>query len=239
MPLVTAYHRPNAIDEALELLADARRVPLGGGTVLNADRNPSDLEVVDLQSLGLDTIDAAGDSVRIGAMVSLAAIAEHESVPALVRRLARTELPSTLRSLATVGGTIAEAAPDSVLLAALIVHDAEVELARGGAMPMSVVLAVGVPAGDIITAISIDPTGEGADAATGRTPADTPIVAAVGRRGADGVRLALTGVARRPVMADPNDPTADLDPPGDFRGSRTYRLELVRVLAGRVIEELG
>jgi CO/xanthine dehydrogenase FAD-binding subunit len=239
VPLVTAYHRPHGIEEALALLADPRRVPLAGGTVLNADRRPSDLEAVDLQALGLGAIEAVDGRLRLGATATLAELADHGAVPALVRRLARAELPSTLRSLATVGGTIAEADPDSVLLAALIVHDAEVELARETTLPLSVVLATGVPAGSLITAVSIDPSGEGAEATTGRTPADTPIVAAVARVAADGIRLALTGVATRPVQADPSAPTADLDPPGDFRGSRTYRLELARVLSARVLGELA
>lgn len=239
MPLVTAYHRPEDVDDALRLIADSRRVPLGGGTVLNADRAPSDIEVVDLQALGLDRIDADGDRLRIGATATLQAVADHDATPDLVKRLARSELPSTLRTLATVGGTVAQGDPDSVLLAALIVHDADVELAGADELPLSVVLATGVPAGAIITAVVIDPGGEGAHASTGRTPADTPIVAAIGRRAPDGVRLALTGVASRPVLANAASPTADLSPPGDFRGSTTYRLELARVLAARVVEELS
>ena len=54
VPLVTAYHRPASLEEALDLLSSPQRVALGGGTTLNADREPSDLEAVDLQALGLD-----------------------------------------------------------------------------------------------------------------------------------------------------------------------------------------
>jgi CO/xanthine dehydrogenase FAD-binding subunit len=239
VPLITEYHRPERIEEALALLADPRRAVLGGGTVLNADRAPSDIEVVDLQALGLDAIEPAGARLRLGATTTLAALADDDSVPTLVRRLARAEMPSTLRTLATVGGTVAQADPDSVLLAALLAHDAEVEFADDTSIPLMAAMATGVPTGSIILAVTIAVDGDGADASTGRTPADTPIVSAVGRRAADGIRLALTGVGGRPVLADPQAPTADLSPPGDFRGSSVYRLELARILAARVVEELS
>ena len=77
-------------------------------------------------------------------------------------------------------------------------------------------------------------------ARTGRTPADVPIVAAYGRRTTDGfVAMALTGVAEHPVLVDVFDPTAGLDPAGDFRGSREYRLHLARTLTARVMAELS
>lgn len=49
VPLVTAYHRPASLDEALDLLSAPRRVALGGGTTLNADREPSGWETVPMR----------------------------------------------------------------------------------------------------------------------------------------------------------------------------------------------
>lgn len=239
MPLACAYHRPQTLGEAAELLRRSNRIVLAGGTVVNADRAPSELEVVDLQALGLDAVSVDGDRVRIGATATLDALAGNDAVPDLVRRTARAELPSTLRTLATIGGTIAAGGGDSVLLAALLAHDAVVEVAEGPASALPFLLAGGVGRTTIITAVTIEADGAGAIAATGRTPADTPIVAALARATSDGVRLALTGVARRPVLVDPAEPTTDLDPPADFRGSREYRLELARVLSARAISEVG
>jgi CO/xanthine dehydrogenase FAD-binding subunit len=51
-------------------------------------------------------------------------------------------------------------------------------------------------------------------------------------------RLALTGVARRPVLVDP-DALDELEPLGDFRGSPEYRRALAQTLAARALEELG
>ena len=91
----------------------------------------------------------------------------------------------------------------------------------------------------LVTSVSVAVDGEGAVAATGRTPADVPIVAAVARRSGDEVRLALTGVGPYPIEVDTADPTAGLTPTGDFRGSAAYRIHLAGVLSARVLEELS
>ena len=237
---MTAYHRPSTLDEALDLLSSPGRVALGGGTTLNADREPSDLEAVDLQSLGLDAITATGDGqVRIGATATLDAVRRCDLLPDSLRELARLEQPSTLRTLATVGGLVAGGWAESLLLAGLLAHDARVELA-GPASEYSLaeLLAAGLRPGSLITAVTVDPSGRTASARTGRTPADVPIVAAYGRRIEGFVAVALTGVGDRPVLVDVYDPTAGLEPAGDFRGSREYRLHLAATLTARVMREL-
>jgi len=241
VPSVLAYHRPGNLDEASTLLAGDNRRALGGGTVVVPDsrvQRDVGVELVDLQALGLDGIESDGDRVVMGAMVRLGELTTHELAPALLRDLARRELPSALRNQATIGGTVALAESSSVLLAGLLVHDAQVMLHGSTGRQLDDVLASGLDGG-IITAVSIDSTGHGAIAATGRTPADEPIVAAVARTGADGVRLVLTGVAPTPIQVDPADPTAGLSPIGDFRGSVDYRLHLAAVLSARVVEEVA
>ncbi len=235
MPLIAAYHRPTNLDEALALLAEPDRVVLAGGTVINADRAPSDLEVVDLQQLGLDGIVADGDRVRLGAMSTLASVVDADLVPTWLRTIARAEAPSTLRTLATVGGAVATGSSESVFVAALLVADARVELAGADDRLLAELLEVGVPVGAVITAVTIDPTGTGARAATARTPADVPIVAAVAREADGQITLALTGVAVHPVLVVPSDPTAGLAPPADFRGTAEYRIELARILGARAV----
>lgn len=240
MPLVAAYHRPASLDEALDLLSSPERVALGGGTTLNADRQPSNLEAVDLQSLGLDAIAANGTGwVRIGATATLDDIRRCGLLPDSLRELARLEQPSTLRTLATVGGLVAKASAGSLLLAGLLAHDARVELA-GPASECSLaeLLAAGLPPGSLITAVTVDPSGRTAAARTGRTPADVPIVAAYGRRIEGFVAMAVTGVGDHPVLVDVYDPTAGLEPAVDFRGGREYRLHLAATLTARVMQEL-
>ncbi len=240
MPLVAAYHRPTDLDEARALLADGARIPLAGGTVINADREGDRVEVVDLQELGLTGVELDGDRVRVGAMTTLAEFSRSDLVPAWLADVARAEMPSTLRTLATVGGTVATRSWDSVLYAALLVsrsnggdrHPFDLDEAANGRSNGCL-----SPPFDLITHVTFDGGGIGAVAATGRTPADVPIVAAVARRTPDGeILLALTGVADVPVLVDSSDPTTDLIPPSDFRGSSAYRLELAGVLSARALE---
>ena len=244
VPLVTAYHRPATLADALGLLGSPGRVALAGGTTLNADREPSDLEAVDLQALGLNDISAVdGGRVRLGATATLDAVQRCELLGDSLRDLARREQPSTLRTLATVGGLVARGSAESALLAGLLAHDAQVELAGpGDAAPsqrsLAEVLAAGLEAGSLITAVTVEPSGRTAYAATGRTPADVPIVSVYGRRSNGFVAMAVTGAADHPVLVDVLDPAAGLDPAGDFRGSREYRLHLAATLAARVMEEL-
>ena len=231
------------------MLGSPQRVALGGGTTLNADREPSDLEAVDLQALGLDGIAAAdGGRVRLGATATLDAVRRCDLLPDSLRELARTEQPSTLRTLATVGGLVAKASAESVLLAGLLAHAGRVELAgpnsEGGAGPSSELslaelLASGLPNGSLITAVTVEVSGRTAVARTGRTPADVPIVAAYGRQTDGFVDMALTGVADHPVLVDVFNPTTGLEPAGDFRGGPEYRLHLARTLTARVMEELS
>ena len=232
MPLIAAYYRPDTLNEALSLLSNPARIPLAGGTVINADRQSSDLEVVDLQGLELDTIEPVGDRLRIGATATLATVTDSEHVPDTLRDLARRDQPASIRSLGTVGGTIASADPDSTFVAALLVHDAHVELAGSDDTSLAALLDSGIPAGAIITAVLIDPSGVTASRATGRTPADTPVARTVGST----ATLALTGVATTAVIVAPEDPTNGLNPPGDFRGSSAYRLHLASILSARALE---
>ena len=238
MAIVAGYRRPGTLDEALGLLGEPGAVVLAGGTRLNAEPTPEPVVMVDLQALGLDGVERAGDgALRIGAMTTLQQVVDDDRAPVAVREAARRAEPSTLRAAATVGGCVATAEPASELLATLLVHDALVELTGGDGkrtVPLAALLAD--PArltGRIVTAVTIETTGVTSAARAGRTRADRPIVAAVARRTVDGRRLlALTGVAATPVLVANVD---ELAPPGDFLGSSEYRGALARTLAARAL----
>jgi CO/xanthine dehydrogenase FAD-binding subunit len=239
MPRLVAYHRPNTPGEAASLLHEPGRMALAGGTTVRHEPGGDPVELVDLQALGLGSIGVDDGRCALGAMVRLDQLVDAPDLPELVRWAARTELPSTLRTLATVGGTIGAAEPHSVLLAALLAHESIVRFADDTSRPLAAVLDTGLGAADLVVAVELEGSGRSARAATGRTPADTPIVAVLGRRTVDGaLRLALTGVARTPVLADADRIDA-LDPPDDFRGSSAYRRHLAAVLAARVSRELA
>ncbi len=243
---VVGYHRPGTLSDALLLVSSDHRVALAGGVHLHHDGGGDPTEVVDLQALGLDAIHVVGDRVHLGATARLQAVVDDARLPTVVREAARLAQPSTLRSLATVGGSIATASGDSLLLAALLAHDAIVRLAsdRLGERTVSLDALMGQGRGndELIVDVVVQLGGEGAIAVTGRTPRDTPIVGVVGRR-ADaphgaGVTVALCGVGVRPVLVPPEGiaavPTVD-----DHRATANYRRHLAEVLTARVLEDLS
>lgn len=246
MPHVRDYHRPASIESAIALLnrGDVATKVLAGGTVVNADPEAEPIDLVDIQALGLREISLDGTRLRIDAGVTLQQLAEDVRVPHTLRVLARREMPSTLRSLATVGGTAATAHPTSELLAALLVHHAQVRLTLGSGTSVDVDLESilgAFPLGSLITSVAIDTSGTTVTHRTGRTPADDPIVAVVGRRtvanNVEVLEFAMTGVAPHPLCVDESD-IDSLTPPDDFRGTASYRRELARVLLRRATEEL-
>ena len=240
MPSVLAYFRPRSLDEAATLLAEPNRRAIGGGTIVVPDarvQHEQGVSLVDLQGLGLDKIVLGAGEVNIGAMVRLGDLVADPRVPTLLRDLARHELPSAMRNQASIGGTVALGDADSVLLAGLLAHGALVHCHGHDPVAFDQLLESGVGS-RLVTAVSFRAEGTGAWAATGRTPKDTPIVAAIAHDGADGLLLALTGVAERPRLADPADPAAGLDPPSDFRGSAGYRRHLAEVLSARAVGEV-
>lgn len=247
MVTASTYWRPATMEEALELLERPGAVVLAGGTRLNGDSpvepvepdSPVEqVELVDLQALHLDDLRAEpGDVLRIGAMVTLQRLVDSDEVPDVVREAARRERPSTLRAQGTIGGCIATGHADSELVAALLVHEAVVQVTTSNiteAFPLERVLdEEPLLRGCVMTSLSIRTDGRSAAAHTARTPADRAIVAAFARATPYGPRIALTGVAPTPVLVEPGD---ELHPVGDFRGSSDYRRALADVLLARAVE---
>ncbi len=128
-----AYHRPETLNEALQLLAKPDTFALAGGTHLLA--GDVDGAVVDLQALGLNQIEWTNGRLRIGATTPLTELAhaladQPDETPATLLQTAIAYAgPNTCRNAATMGGVIASRLPDSELLAALLALDAELALA--------------------------------------------------------------------------------------------------------------
>jgi aerobic carbon-monoxide dehydrogenase medium subunit len=241
--VITGYFRPHTLDEALALAARADAVVLGGGTAVNAHPGRSPVVAVDLQALDLGGIQVGGGRLRLGATACLQALVDSDLVPDVLRELARLEAPRTIRNAATVGGTIGQAEAESPLLAGLLAYGARVGIARVGSRaehPLDMVLDDRrLLDGSIITDVTVPLGGRAAAHRTARTPMDAPIVTVVACRGTDGsVRTAVSGVASRPVLVDPQR-LAELDPPGDFRGTSAYRSHLASVLTARALDSLG
>ena len=241
--MITQYHRPATIEEALALVGTPGAYVIAEGTSLNSTSHPNATAVIDLQSLDLDVIEISGGAVRVGSMATLTDLSSSPLIPPVIADLAKREAPSTIRNAATIGGVIATNDPESELLAGLVAVGASVAIARANtAHQMPIETALENPQiieSAVMIDISIDPRGVSAAHRTGRTPMDRPIVMVVGHKGADGrVRLAVTGVASHVIAVSPGEVDA-LDPPSDFRGTTRYRKELATVLTKRVLADLS
>jgi CO/xanthine dehydrogenase FAD-binding subunit len=207
-------------------------------------------QVVDLQAVGLDTVQTDGTTTGLGAMVRLQALADDADLPEAVRLAARAEQPSTLRSLATVGGTVATGSGDSLLLASMLAHGAVVRLSSEQSgermLPLGDLLVEGRHEGELILDVTIETAGTSAIGRTGRTPADVPIIGVVGRRTGDGegdgdaavTVLAVCGIGAVPMLIEP-DGLESLQPIDDHRSTASYRRHLVEVQVARVLKELS
>ena len=247
MTPVKEYSRPATIADAVALIAAGGRI-VAGGTKANRKPNPFDgppapRAVVDIQDLGLTGIlIGSTGTATLEARVTLQQIADQDGLPPVVREAARREAPRPVRNAATVGGTIASRTSTSELLAALLVYEASVHIHAAGESEASVVsladaLAEPIPSA-LVTKIELATHGDGAAHRVGRTPADAPIVAAVGREVDGRLVVALAGADHAPRLVAP-DAIDQLDPPPDFRGSSEYRRHLAAVLTSRVARELS
>ncbi len=261
------FYRPDDLDEALSLLQKTGVVPLAGGTRLLASEAGLDVAaVVDLQDLGLDTIDGtAGGSQIIGAMVTLTDLAKEierlgDAAP-LVGKAIQQAGPNTYRNAATLGGVVAARLPDSELLAALQVLEATLIMRQPAESSVGVdnyLLPEEKPTGLITSIVLPAGSGRGHSERVARTPADYPIVSVTGWLPDSGsVRLAATGIGPRPqrltaaetaasgglseatIAAAADKAQAVATHPGDFRGNAAYRAEMVAVLTRRVLEALA
>jgi CO/xanthine dehydrogenase FAD-binding subunit len=220
MPQLTEYHKPGDVPTALDLLRREapRTVPLAGGTWLNPrlGREVEAEAVVDLSALGLAGIDRDVDTLRLGAMTTLAEVVADDSCRSLADGIlsaaARRDATVNVRNMATIGGTLVVAPVDSEFVLALVALGAEIIVQRAAGDGHRLQAARGFLAEPdrlaaldhgLITRvlIHIPLHVAGGMARVARTPADHPIVAAVAviAEDADAVRVALGGVTRHPL----------------------------------------
>lgn len=126
--MITEYHRPQNIQEALKLLSreDPVTVPLGGGTILSRFSR-GQVEVVDLQMLKLDKISKKSEFLSIGSTATLQMLMDYTDTPICLKESLLFEGTHHLRQVATVGGTLLSANGDSLFSALVLACNAEMQ----------------------------------------------------------------------------------------------------------------
>ena len=131
--MITAYHRPKTLDEALALLKQPNTLPFGGGTLLshtslNADGTTDSVEAVDLQLIGLDSLRVNGNSLELGATLTLQSLLESEHCLEALKRALKLEAPLNIRNSATVAGTLVSCDGRSTFATMLLALDAKLSV---------------------------------------------------------------------------------------------------------------
>jgi CO/xanthine dehydrogenase FAD-binding subunit len=167
------------------------------------------VEAVDLQSLNLDALEKQGNSLKIGATVTLQELLESELTPDALKAALKLEAPLNLRNAATTAGTIVSGDGRSTFVSVLLAMDAKIEQAKlNDSNVESRITNIGdfLPfrssQGWLITSITIPLNAKLAFEFVSRTPADKPIVcAALAQWNSGRTRFALGGYGKSPLLA--------------------------------------
>jgi xanthine dehydrogenase FAD-binding subunit len=133
---VVETFRPTSLEEALEIRSKHRAVPFAGGTdlMVKLRRGAGVLPGFERPALFLDRcaelaeLRADDRALEIGAMVTLARLAEDPLVPRPLAEVARSMAGPGIRSVATAGGNVCNASPAADLLPYLCAHNARARL---------------------------------------------------------------------------------------------------------------
>jgi len=244
--MIINYHRPKTLEEALKLLTQPNRLPLGGGTLLSQGKTDS-AEAVDLQLLGLDSLAAKGNELRLGATLTLQSLLESELCPDALKTALKLEAPLNIRNSATVAGTLVSCDGRSSFATSLLALDAKLEIRES--LEKSRVSSLGEflplrPHG-LITSIAIPNNVKFAFEYVARTPSDSPIVCvAAAVWGSGRTRVAVGGYGKSPMLAMDKTSSDDVavaarnafhEATDDF-GSAEYRMDVAATLAKRCME---
>jgi CO/xanthine dehydrogenase FAD-binding subunit len=265
--MITAYHRPKTLDEALTLLTQPNRIPLGGGTLLSHS-TPDSVEAVDLQSLSLNTIKKQGNNLEIGATVTLQQLFESENCPHALKSALKLEAPLNIRNAATVAGTFVSCDGRSTFTTVMFALDAKleiksidkfglVEMETESRFPKQNIATLGLGEflplrldkmrGKLITSISVPLNVKLAFDYVSRTPVDRPIVcAALAQWNSRRTRLVLGGYGKSPMLAMDGTEAEGLEAAArnafhdatDEWAPADYRMDVAATLAKRCMDSI-
>jgi CO/xanthine dehydrogenase FAD-binding subunit len=258
---ITELAQPETIEEAYRILtARANNVVLGGGAFLRLGSRKVGT-AIDLSRLNLGEIEEENDYIKIGAMATFRAL---ETSPVLnscfcgvLPKAAGNVVGVQFRNIVTTGATVYTKYGFSDMITALLVLDTQVDLYKGGLMPLNVFLD-SPRRKDVLLRIWIkkEPR-QAAYQSLRNSAADLPILnVAVSRLGGDWVIAAGARPLRAKVAAKASDllsagtvspetiehaagmAAAELSFGTNARGSASYRQAMCRVLVKRAVTEV-
>ncbi|PKN91278.1 MAG: hypothetical protein CVU44_20405 [Chloroflexi bacterium HGW-Chloroflexi-6] len=246
--MITNYHRPQTLEETIELLKQPNTLPLGGGTALNTPAyKDRDISVVDLQALDLNHTHKKGNVLEIGATVTLQQLLEDAHAPQALTQAIRQESTLNIRNAATVAGALVACDGRSAFATMMLALDAKLTVISDQTAVFNLAEYWALRPQGLITQIEIPLNVKSAYEQVARTPADLPIVAAGLVQWSSGrTRLALGGYGKTPMLAMDGTEADGLESAAknafheaaDAWASAEYRSDVAATLAGRCLNSL-
>jgi CO/xanthine dehydrogenase FAD-binding subunit len=228
-------HKPSTLEEAAALLKTPGVYPIygGGASIIRGEHaDHRDVEAaVDLTKLIGQSVTITGADIELSAGATLESVALADSDLA---RIVNTSMPLTLRNAITVGDLLMECDPQSPILALFYGLGAQIQTVSGSlSVDQWFDLTPDQRRMTVIRAVSCVSYNQYQFAyeKVARTPADAPIVGAVGFvRGGESFAV-VVGVADRPVRYVEGLQSQI----SDYKGSADYRSEMAKIISRRAI----
>ena len=248
--MITQYHRPKTLTEALTLIAQPNTYPLGGGIILN-QFNDENYAVVDLQSLELNAITKNGNTLQIGATATLEELLKSADTPKALKKSIQHEASLNTRNVATVAGTLVASDGRSPFATMMMALDAKITLRDATNEKENILLGDLLPLREeilenkLIVEIIIPLNAKTAYEYIARTPKDKAIVSAGLTQWSSGrTRLVLGGWGKSPSLAMDGKGTEGIEASAknaahdaeDAWASAEYRQDVAATLAKRCLE---
>ncbi len=258
MLTIRNYVKAADLEEAWQLNQKKRNVILGGMLWLRMCNRSIDT-AIDLSALGLDKIEESETEFSIGCMCTLRDLELHEGLYAYsgaVRAAVKDIVGVQMRNLATVGGSLYGRYGFSDPLTAFLGLESEVELYKGGRIPLKEYLHMPYDNDILVRVIVKKQDLQCAFECVRNARTDFSVLnVAVTRAG--GRHFAVVGARpmkaflvedEQNLLAEPTDENkrafaeyvAETVPTGsNLRGSAAYRRHLARVLTLRALDRIG
>ncbi len=208
---------------------------------------------MDLQSLGLDTVKKQGNTLELGATLTLQGLFENEYCPDAFKSALKLEAPLNIRNSATVAGTLVTCDGRSTFMCVLLALDAKIMISSKQKSEETVNIGDLLPLreqlrGKLITKIVIPLNVKLAFDYVARTPSDKPIVCvAMAGWGSGRTRLVVGGYGKSPLLAMDGTESDGIGSAArnafheatDEYASAEYRMDVAATLAKRCHEKLA
>lgn len=203
MLTIKEYVKVSSLEQAYELNQKRTNRILGGMLWMKME-NTRIHTAIDLSGLGLDTIEETEDEFIIGCMVSLRQLECHAGLHkwsgGFLHDSVKDIVGVQFRNLATVGGSLFGRFGFSDVLTAFLVLDTEIELFKGGRVPLSE-FAKQKPDHDILVRVIVKKSeGQCVYLSHRNTKTDFPVLAVAVSSCEDSIRVAVGARPQRAVL---------------------------------------